>query len=290
MGIRSFLLAGAASLCFAVASQAAVSYTTPGSTYSQNFDSLPNTPTHTSLGNSPTGWTDDNPSPGAGNFSIVGWYLWHDIAQAEGGFNSHQRMRIGNGGANTGSFWSYGTHGSTERALGDLGSNTIATVATGTAPGIYIGVLVSNDTGGALQNIQVGYTGEQWRDGGNNPATLPQGMTFAYKVNAANLQDTGFTPQSNLDFTGPINVAGGAVTLDGNAAPNRQVFAPTTLTGLTLAPGDQLWIRWFDENHASNDHGLAIDDFSFTAEAVPEPASLALLGILGAGLMSRRRA
>ena len=38
---------------------AAIMYSTVGSTYSQNFDSLPNSPTNTSLGSSPAGWTDD---------------------------------------------------------------------------------------------------------------------------------------------------------------------------------------------------------------------------------------
>src|SRR6476661_3303481 len=65
---------------------AAVSYSAAGSTYSQNFDTLPNTPTNTTLGNSPTGWTDDNASPGAGNFSILGWYLYHTTSVTEGGF------------------------------------------------------------------------------------------------------------------------------------------------------------------------------------------------------------
>jgi len=56
-------------------SYAAVIYSTPGSTYLQNFDTLPNTPQNASLGASPAGWTDDNSSPGAGNFSIVGWHF-----------------------------------------------------------------------------------------------------------------------------------------------------------------------------------------------------------------------
>src|SRR5215831_7205198 len=86
-------------LAFAITADASVSYTTPASTYLQNFDSLPNTPENTSLGNSPVGWTDDNAAPGAGNFSIVGWYLYHPLPLAEGGFNSHQRMRIGAGTA-----------------------------------------------------------------------------------------------------------------------------------------------------------------------------------------------
>ena len=79
--------------------RASISYTVAASTYSQNFDSLPNTPANVTLGNSPVGWTDDNAAPGVNNFSIVGWYLYHPLVLAEGGFNSHQRMRIGAGTA-----------------------------------------------------------------------------------------------------------------------------------------------------------------------------------------------
>src|SRR5438045_4168282 len=88
---------------------ASVTYSVAGSTYSQNFDTLPTTPANASLGNSPIGWTDDNAAPGAGNFSIVGWYLWAPISATEGGFNNHQRMRVGAGTSTTGSFMSWGT-------------------------------------------------------------------------------------------------------------------------------------------------------------------------------------
>ena len=70
------------------------SYSIVGSPYSQNFDSLPNSPENTSLGSSPIGWIDDTTTPGASQFSILGWYLYHPTSQTEGGANGHQRMRI----------------------------------------------------------------------------------------------------------------------------------------------------------------------------------------------------
>src|SRR5438034_10805075 len=110
----------AASLLIAKTAPASIIYSTPGSTYAQNFDTRPNTPENVSLGNSPAGWQDDIASPGAGNFSIVGWYLFHPASLTEGGFTGHQRMRIGAGSATTGAFMSFGTSGSTERAMGSL--------------------------------------------------------------------------------------------------------------------------------------------------------------------------
>src|SRR4051812_11645628 len=94
----SALACAAISMVGAGAARASLSYTTTGSTVTQNFDSLPNSPTDVSLGSSPVGWTDDNAAPGAGNFSIQGWYLFHPLGPlAEGGFNGKQRMRIGAG-------------------------------------------------------------------------------------------------------------------------------------------------------------------------------------------------
>src|SRR5436305_13537742 len=86
------LFAAACSPLLVDTAKATVSYTAAGSTYSQNFDSLPNSPANVSLGNSPIGWTDDNASPGTNNFSIVGWYLYHPTVVTEGGFNGHQRF------------------------------------------------------------------------------------------------------------------------------------------------------------------------------------------------------
>ena len=44
-------------------------------------------------------------------------------------------------------------------------------------------------------------------------------------------------------------------------------IGPVTVTGLSWAPGANLWIRWNDINDADNDHGLAIDDVMFSAKA-----------------------
>ena len=174
-----------------------VSYSTSGSTYSQNFDSLPNTPENVSLGNSPIGWIDDTTTPGASQFSILGWYLYHPTLQAEGGANGHQRMRIGAGTASTGAFMSFGASGSTERALGDIGSNTL-TPSPPTPPlDIYIGLRLRNDTAQTLTDFTLTYDGEQWRDGGNSVSgSPPQTMTFMWSTTATaiNDPDTLFTP------------------------------------------------------------------------------------------------
>jgi hypothetical protein len=282
-------VAVAAAVAHAHQSSAAIIYSTVASTYSQNFDSLPNTPTNTSLGSSPAGWTDDNSSPPAGNFSIPGFYLHHPLTQTEGGANGNQRMRLGNGSANTGGFWSYGAAASTDRAFGTVSSNTAAAVGAEQ----FLGMRLTNTTGLHLASFTIGFTGEQWRDGGASagPPDLrnAQSLTFDWSTNATALQTGVYTDVPALTFTSPVFVnTGSGAAVDGNAAANRTVFAPLTVNNINWQPGTDLWIRWSDVNNAGNDHGFGIDDVTFSAE-IPEPASFALV-ILGAiGLVAARR-
>lgn len=278
-------------LAFSPTARGSVSYSTAGSIYSQNFDSLPNTPQNASLGTtaSAVGWTDDNAAPGVGQFSIVGWYLYHPTVQSEGGINGHQRMRIGAGTANTGAFMSFGGSGSTDRALGAINANTLTPTPP---PGVdvYIGLRLNNNTGVTLDNFTLTYNGEQWRDGGD-AAPNAQGLVFMWSTTATAISDpnTSFTLESGLNFTSPVfaNTGAGAA-VDGNVA-GRVNGITATVTGINWLPGTDLWLRFNDVNNVGNDHGLAIDDLTFTAVAVPEPSALALIGLGAASLIVFRR-
>jgi hypothetical protein len=270
-------------MAFLGEAQGQVGYSISGSTYSQNFDSLPNSPENVSLGNSPVGWIDNTASPGANQFSIVGWYLLHPLSLTEGGASGNQRMRIGAGTANTGGFMSFGSSGSTERALGDVGSATLA--ANGAD--IYLGLRLRNDTGQTLDSFTLSYNGEQWRDGGN-ATPVAQSMTFAWSTTATGITNGSFTTQAALGYDSPVFTAtAGAV--DGNNA-GRVVVGPVTVTGLNWVPGADLWLRWDDIQNTGNDHGLAIDDVNVSAAAaVPEPTTWALFAIGVLTLLGFRR-
>lgn len=293
MKMRMCLFSAAIAALTATSLQAAVLYSTPGGSYAQNFDTLPSSPTNTSLGASPIGWIDDTSSPGANQFSILGWHLYHPTTQSEGGANGNQRMRLGTGSANTGAFWSFGSGTlPADRALGMVNANTMA--AQGSSA--FLGVRLTNNTGVTLNEFTVSYTGEQYRDGGSAGGTpFAQTTFFEYSVGAISIQDTGYTGVSALDFTSPTfaNVASGGV-LDGNVAANKTAKGPTTVTGITWLPGQDLWLRWVDLNDSNGtviaDHGLAIDDFSFSANVtIPEPASIALAAMAGLGIVALRR-
>ncbi len=218
---------------------AQVSLTTFGTPYTQDFDTLPASGSAT--------WTN--------NSSIPGWF--------------HARTGTGttivanNGGSNAGNLYSYGTGTATERALGSVGSGGAG------AGNFFWGVRLQNNTGGTITSLQVNYTGEQWRNGGN---TTPNVVAFSYLVGAptvtgslAEFQLAG-TAVAALNFTSPINTAT-AAALDGNAAANR-VAISHTITGLSIPNGTEVMLRWSDPDHAGADHGMSIDDLSVTANGV----------------------
>jgi hypothetical protein len=252
-----------------------------GLSYSQNFDSLSNSPAASS-----GPWTD-NATPG-----MTGWFASRayvsGTTSAFGPF-AYTAYRIGDGSANNGTIWSFGTIGSTDRALGSLSSGTPKTNVWG--------VWIKNDTANVVNSLTVGYTGEQWRDGGNTTLAL-QKLDFSYQTSASGFASPigvdsapngGWTAFSALNFTSPNIVSTTGVATDGNLAANRTVFGPTVLTGVSLNPGDSIFIRWLDIDDSGNDHGLAVDDFSFSAFAVPEPSAAALMGLASFGLICWRR-
>jgi uncharacterized repeat protein (TIGR01451 family) len=204
---------------------------------------------------------------------------WTDNTTVAGFYSTRTTYNSGTGGTNTGAMYSFGVAGQnpvTDRALGGVASG-------GTGTFFWAGRYLNN-TGATLTSLDVAYTGEQWRDGGN-AAPVAQTMVFQYQVaNAGVITDadtpnTGWIGFPSLDFTSPIftTVAG---ALDGNLAANR--LLRTASLPVTVLPGQEIWIRWQDLNDAGNDHGLAVDDLSVTpqggagnAPVVPTcPASL----------------
>lgn len=225
---------------WAAAAPAVISLTTLGTPYTQNFDSLAQTGTNVA-------WTDDT--------TINGWY------------STRTTYNGGTGSSNTGALYSFGVAGTnpvTDRALGGIGSG-----GTGT---FYWAARFVNNTGSAISSLDISFVGEQWRDGG---AVTPaqQTMPFQYQVaNAGVITDadtpsTGWTGLASLDFSSPtFTNTGGGGALDGNLAVNRTTKSATLTFGTPVAAGQEIWLRWTDNNDGGNDHALAIDDLSVTPQ------------------------
>jgi hypothetical protein len=278
-------------------SLASVLYSTAGSIYSENFNGLPtDMPSNASIQTLyPNGWQDDATTVVGDHISVPGWYLWHPIdpGGSERGTNGHQRVRVGPG-ANTGGFWLFGaTASDPEKALGSLGSTTVAA----NNDNMFIATRLTNNTGVTLDTFTVTYDGEEWRDG---QLATPETLSFGYNLGATtagtppNWADplTTYTAVPALNFTSPVFAGTGSsgTAVDGNSA-GKVAGITATVTGISWAPGTDLWLRWADPQVPSAaDDGLGIDNFSFSADAtVPEPSGFALLCISLAGMFGLRR-
>jgi hypothetical protein len=247
-------------------SQAAVSVTSVGFTYTQNFDTLTQT-----VGS--VAWANDA--------TLQGWHLFTG-ATVPAPLTTYS---AGTGSSLTGNIYSFGSSASpTDRALGAVasGSSYFGSPATGTTAA-YMAVSLTNNSGAALNRIQFSYSGEQWRDSG---AAAAQGITLQYGFGTTfSSVSTWTAPGGAFSWTGPL-ATGTTGPVDGNTVglvANRG----GTLTGLPWNIGTTLWLRWADINDPNEDHGLAIDNFKVLG--VPEPAAF-FIGALGLlRLLIRRR-
>ena len=233
-----------------------VSITRAAPTYTQNFDTLATSGTSSLL---PQG------------FAFV-----------ETDTNSNTTYTAGAGGFNNGDTYSFGAAGSTERAFGTLRDSGRFSST--------IGAVFTNNTGAAVSQITITYTGEQWRLGATG---RPDYLNFQYRpeATALNLNAT-YTSYAPLDFTAPIT-SGSIGAMNGNDPANRQTIT-ATISGLSLDDGHSIAFRWVDFDATGLDDGLAIDDLTVSFGApVPEPATWLAGGLVvaagAAKWVARRR-
>lgn len=225
-----------------------------GGAYSQNFNTLP------SAVISSNSWVNGT--------TLAGWYAncgLSPVVFGAAGSATNIIARVGD--TTSGGFYSFGSNGVSDRALGAIGSGALQ--ATSGQPAIGFGVRFTNDTGFALSNFVVSYTGEQWRNGGN-ASLASQPLTFGYRVNGLPITSADptnaavWTTVSALTFTS-LQQSNSAVALDGNNATNR-IAISSAITGFTVLSGQEVFFRWVDLNDAGNDHALAIDDLTISFE------------------------
>lgn len=213
--------------------KAQTSITSVDQTYNQDFNTLAS-------------------SGSSNSFSLSNWTI------------SRETYNGNDGAGNTGTIYSYGTTGSSERALGSLNS--------GNTPKLYFGTSFKNESGSNIGKISITYTGEQWRNGTKNilgvGTLLPDSLIFQYSLNASSAIDSNasWTSVNALTFISPtlLTVEG---KLDGNASEHKTTLSAEL--GIVLIAGQTLTIRWANERSISSQvvgsrDGLAIDDLSVT--------------------------
>ena len=192
-------------------------------------------------------------SSGTSSITPTGWFF------SETGGNANALYTAGTGSSNAGDTYSFGAASATERAFGGLRSGALIPV---------IGASFTNNTSATLSLLNISYTGEHWRAGVASRGASDR-IDFQYSLDATSLTTGTWVDVDALDFatpaTGTISAAG---AIDGNNASFRTLVAGS-ISGLLLANGATVWIRWTDFDISSSDDGLAVDDFSITPHAGP---------------------
>lgn len=220
-----------------------------GGVYAQSFDSLAG-PADNTTG---LAWNQ--------GLTLPGWYssrsqYSHTDGTLGGGASA---FTVTNVAANVG-LLCFGAASSADRALGLRSTGTLA----GHDP-VLLGLALTNTGAGPLTRFTVGYTGEQWFQADTNNAHT---LFLEYKLGAASLADaSGWTELPAARFVSP-RTGSSPAALDGNAAPHRAARS-ATVSGISWGPGQTLWLRFRDANESGNEHGLAVDDFSFESSVAP---------------------
>jgi predicted extracellular nuclease len=213
-----------------------VSITTPAG-ITQNFNTLSNSTSPSSA--LPTGWYLTETGTGA---AADGLYV------------------VGTGSSNAGGAYSFGDAGSTDRAIGSVGSGSVTS--------IQYGAQFTNNTGSVITSITISYIGEMWRRG-TATAAAAEGLTFAYSLDATNLTTGTFTTVPALAFNSPGDACSATqnVATLGNTNNNCRVSINATINGLTIPNGQAFWIRWTDVDTGGSDDGVSVDDVSVSVGA-----------------------
>jgi hypothetical protein len=259
--IRALVVLSLAAVLLPAAKAGAAAFT---GNYAENFDSLgtagdtaPDGWAVYSIPGSNTGWTTDM-SPdtvggGIGYPTLLSAAPPTSTTKSAGGYNAASSATA------------------TDRALG-----TSPTGTNGTA----LELVLTNNTGAALDGVNVGYDIRRLQVGSGGPDELP-GYWLFYSM------DNGYT-WTNVAALNPSGTgAGGTV-----AVPNTVGVTNVPKTGIAFASpwadGTDLVLRWVDDNGipSSPDEFIALDNVSV---GVPEPAVTSFL-LIGGALLALRRA
>jgi hypothetical protein len=210
-----------------------------GGTYAQDFNTLQDATIYTDYTALPAGWLVSH-----------GSYVW--TSSVTNGYSN-----------NYGTYCFASAAGASDKSIG---------LVIGTTGQAYFGAQYRNTSGTTLTSFTLSYFEEQWVKGG--VTSSDQVIPFQYGVGASSLTSGTYMSFPALDMHSINDGNGVFASLDGNAAGNRQLIT-ATVSGLSWAPNQDLWIRWsgvslpFDHSHA-----MAVDDLSFVA--VPEPGVFTL--------------
>ena len=143
--------------------------------YNQQFDTL-------ATSGSANAWTNGE--------TVQGWYLFKSDLSAVSTY------RADSGTANNGAFYSYGSSGATERALGGVGSGSFEG---------FMALAATNATTATINTLNLRFDGEQWRNGGN---TSIHAMKLEYGIGDSFANVTTWTAAgASFNWSSVVNEA-----------------------------------------------------------------------------------
>ncbi len=232
-------------------------FTSLGTPYTENFNTLPNTP-------------DAGDCPWVNNTTITGWYVEESAVCAGDACDDVPTIEATCGPLSTAVNNAGGLYviaSSTDRSLGARPAGS-----TGTC---YYGVRILNNTGTTITSVYVAFYAEQWSIAENSsgptfnaPPFNNNQIIFDYQTatTVTSLTAGAWTSVPALTFSQLHNCTLATCTgssaqraaLDGNLAANRQRMAACIT--VTIPAGNEIMLRWSDVNDGANDHHLQIDD------------------------------
>jgi hypothetical protein len=259
---------------------AQVSFDTVGGTYSQNFN-------WTTGATDSVAWTNNAATQPATNWvsgaSSLGWYAGSNSVSNATNFQVGNGNQAANAGIAVNNF--YYTSGDTNRLLG--GRPT-----AGGGP-VVIAMRLTNNTGVTLDSFDLSYDLEV---AGTRTQVTTRGVqsSVGYLLGTpTNWNSDASTAISGLGINfipSEYATSEGSFTVinnPGNPNPGDfQTSASVSGQSFSWADGQDLWVRWTLTGDNS-DFNVGIDNVSFVA--IPEPGTLALVGIAMGALWAFRR-
>jgi len=243
---------------------ATLNYTTYGTVYTQNFDTLPNPPSVPS----PLGSVSNTDSLGQG----PGTAIVNDWFGTAGSPTPvlDKSVTFDDGSLGTNGFKNLGEIGSSDRAYGFQGTG-----------GVYVGFEIQNKIQ-LLDKLTFKFDLEIWR---RSAGTDVSNFLLQYRISStplANLAAGGGTwltmpVSAATSIVYPTAVAAGDVyTHDGPVGPVSTISVTSNLGGISWTPNSYLYIRL--SNTSDTDTAAGFDNVSF--QAIPEPSTWVAGGLL----------
>ena len=193
------------------------------------------------------------------------------------------------GSSSTGGFRSYGATGTSDRALGFLGSGSFGPfngVSTNTTNWVGAAAQFTNATGGIITSLVVTFAGEQWRQIASAASFITVGYSVASGSAAITNAITGPLSGTTFNAIGSTNILVNAVNtapVNGDSSVFRNTTFTATINGLNIAAGGSINLAFAYAGGAGGGsrQGLAIDDLTITANGTAAAASLIWSGSSG---------